>query len=73
MKLRFSLMNNVMKKGNGWFCAVSSYNQAREQTEVRAKQEERQQSVFRSSLITKAPTWTGAPDTVNTAVLFSEH
>lgn len=47
--------------------------ESREQTEVKPVQVQRQQSVLRSSLITKAPTCTGAPDTVNTAVLFSEH
>lgn len=45
----------------------------REQTQVKPVQVEGQWSVLRSSLITKAPTCTGAPDTVNTAVLFSEH
>lgn len=66
-------MSDVKKKCDSRICAPSSVHKSGEQTEVKPTQVQRQQSVLRSSLITKAPTCTGGPDTVNTAVLFSEH
>lgn len=62
-----------MRKCNCRICVPSSVHKCGEQTQVKPTQVQRQQSVFRSSLITKAPPCTGGPDTVNTAVLFSEH
>lgn len=62
-----------MRNWNGWILQRTTIIESRKRTEDKPAHMQRQRSVFNSSLMTKAPTCTGAPDTVNAAVQFRQH
>lgn len=61
--------DSVASLHSRWICALSSYNHGKGAD----KGQQGQQSVLRSSLTTKVPTFIGVLDTVNTFVLFCLH